>query len=51
MLERFDYDTYRSLLNMLLKEHVNLRFVDTAASVPLKYFILRHDVDFHPQPL
>jgi hypothetical protein len=50
MLERFDYDTYRSLLELLRKQNVNVAFEDVPlCDNSIRYFILRHDVDFSPE--
>jgi hypothetical protein len=50
MLERFDYDTYRRLLELLRRTNVNVTFEDfPLCDNSIRYFILRHDVDFSPE--
>ena len=50
MLERFDYETYRTLLEFLRSKNVNVTFEDfPLRDYSMRYFILRHDVDFSPE--
>jgi hypothetical protein len=50
MLERFDYETYRTLLEFLNRTNVNVTFEDfPLRDYSMRYFILRHDVDFSPE--
>jgi peptidoglycan/xylan/chitin deacetylase (PgdA/CDA1 family) len=50
MLDRFDYDTYTNLLELLRKTNMNVTFEDfPLPDNSIRYFILRHDVDFCPE--
>src|SRR5688572_11464273 len=49
MLERFDFDTYGRLLDLLKSGRPNLTFRDFhSGTSPDRFFILRHDVDMSP---
>ena len=50
MHERFDYETYRTLLEFLRNKNVNVTFEEfPLCDDSIRYFILRHDVDFSPE--
>jgi hypothetical protein len=50
ILNDFSYDTYRSLLNLLLRSSSNLCFSDFAKKKPAgSFLLLRHDVDYTPE--
>jgi len=50
MFDQFSYDEYGRLLDMVKTGRENLCFSDFHDSdAPLRYFLLRHDVDFSPR--
>lgn len=48
VMDRFDDRTYWMLLDDLARTHHPVRFADLDRSVPDRYFILRHDIDYSP---
>jgi len=50
MLEHFNYESYRSLLELLRRRNMNVCFEDFPLhDNSINYFILRHDVDYSPK--
>jgi hypothetical protein len=50
MFERFNYASYRDILETLRSKADNLCFEDfLQTNIPARFFILRHDIDFSPK--
>jgi len=48
VVDRFDDQTYWTMLDELTRTHRPVRFADLETTGPDRYFILRHDVDYSP---